>query len=280
MKKATALLALMAAAGLLLPGSSAMSQNAKERPLLKRMQESRAAGGKERPAALAEDVVKALQNLIGSAGADAGKRNQLMQDLSSGKGIDTGKASVRLTLPFVSKQHDGWSCGLHTATRILKYNNYDASYEKLKLQRKITTLQFDSNQGPYTLPPGLQSILRSFHPDSWWLTGVDMNVIKNLLRQKKPVAALVMLPGKSLRVNVAGHKIKAPATHWVTVSGFDDRLKKIYYYDPMKTGVQQSSYDDFLEVWAARPGQFQGKGFNPLLLSYGFIASRTIAFCN
>ncbi len=228
----------------------------------------------------AEELRNSLQALAETSQAAIEEREQLKNDLATGKGVNTNKKIVSLTLPFVSKQHDGWSCGLHTAARLLKYNNYEVSYDNLRKQRKLTTLQYDSDKGPYTLPPTLQQILRRWHPKSWWMTDVQLDVIKNLLRQKKPVAALVAIPDSTYTIKIADQKIKAPATHWVVISGFNDATKSLQYYDPLKKGVQRVSYDDFMKVWATSPEEFAGGALNPLLLTYGFMATRTVAFCN
>lgn len=220
-----------------------------------------------------------IQDLIRVSREEQEKRNELKAALTQGKGIQNPARSVALTLPFVSKQHDGWSCGLHTATRLLKFHNHDVSYEGLMKQRKLVSLQLDSDKGPYTLPHALQGILRQRHPDSWWMTDVDFEVIKNLLRRGDPVAALVAIPGSSFAVRIGERTIKAPATHWVTVSGFDDPTQTISYYDPLKEGVQKAPYEEFNKVWNTRPEDFAGGKFDPLLLAYGMIASRTIAFC-
>jgi hypothetical protein len=222
----------------------------------------------------------ALKDIVVASKEEIEKRKQIKEELTQGKGIKTSKKVVRLKLPLVSKQHDGWSCGLNTATRLLKYNNYDASYEGLIKQRKLVSLQLDSDKGPYTLPPALQRIMRRWHPESWWMTDVEFDVIKNLLRQNKPVAALIAIPGSYFKIKLGQQTIKAPASHWVVVSGFNDIKKTIYYYDPLKEGEQQKRYDDFLKVWATKPEDYMEEKFDPLLLTYGFIATRTIAFCN
>jgi uncharacterized protein YvpB len=220
------------------------------------------------------------QDFFKQSQEDQKKREQLQDDLTQGKSVDTSMKSARMQLPFVSKQRDGWSCGLHTATRLLKYRQYDINYETLKTQRKITALWLESDQGPYTLPHALEKILRYSHSDSWWMTNVKFDVIRNLLRQKKPVAALIAMKGNTFKVKLGDKRLEVPATHWVAVSGFDDARKIIYYYDPLKEGEQQESYDKFLEVWDTQAEDYVGKNYDPLLLTYGFIASRTIGFCN
>lgn len=146
-------------------------------------------------------------------------------------------------------------------------------------QRKLVSLQLNSDKGPYTLPQALQRILRQSHPDSWWMSDVDFEGIKTLLRRGQPVAALVAIPGSRFSVEIAGRTIHAPATHWVTVSGFDDRTRTRSYYDPLKEGIQKTTYDEFNKVWNTQAEDFMGGKFDPLLLTYAMIASRTIAFC-
>lgn len=227
-----------------------------------------------------QKLQNSLQALTLEAQDQIGKRERLKQELTWGNGIDRSKKSIRLSIPYVPKQRDGWSCGLHSAARLLSYHKHDVTYEQLIQQRQLLTLQLDSDKGPYTLPFAMQRILRQYHPDSWWMTKVDFEVIKNLLRQGKPAAALIALPGSKYSVNIAGIKIKAPATHWVVISGFDDDTRTLYYYDPLKEGEQQGGYDDFLKVWATELTDFTGGEFNPLLIAYGFVAAQTIAFCN
>jgi len=225
-------------------------------------------------------IQSSLQTLEGEAKDQPRKRERLKQELTQGIGIDRNKKSIRLSIPSAPRQRDGWSCGLHSAARLLSYHKHTVTYEQLMQQRRLLTLRLDSDKGPYTLPFAMQRILRQHHPDSWWMTKVDFEVIKNLLRQGKPVAALIALPGSTYSVKIAGIKIKAPATHWIVISGFDDEIRTIYYHDPLKEDEQQSGYDDFLKVWATELTDFTGGEFNPLLLAYGFVASQTIAFCN
>ena len=227
-----------------------------------------------------EKIKSALKSIVAQSRTDIERRKKLLSDLKRGAGINTSVPSVRLRLPFVSKQHDGWSCGLHTATRLLQYKKYDASYEKLRRMRKLATLQLDSDKGPYTLPHALEGILRNWHSDSWWMNNANFNVVKNLLRQNKPVAALIDIPGKHFSVTVGGIKLKAPATHWVVISGFDDRKKTVYYYDPLKEGEQQDTYNSFMQVWSEKKTAQGGRKIDPLLMTYGFVTMRTIAFCN
>jgi hypothetical protein len=238
---------------LLLPSLPARAADAAApHPRRAERQERRAANTEARPDR-AVGIGAALQALAETGAADIAKRARLKKDLAAGTGVNTALASARLTLPFVSRQHDGWSCGLHAAARLLAYRHYDVSYEQLMRQRKFAALQFNSDKGPYTLPPALQRILRSRHPDSWWLQGADLNAVKNLLRQHKPVAALIALPG-SYTVKLAGMNLKAQATHWIVVSGFDDATQTIYYHDPLKEGEQCGFHEGLGHRSAGFPG--------------------------
>ena len=91
---------------------------------------------------------------------------------------------------------------------------------------------------------------------------------------------MIAIKGNTFKVKLGDKRLEVPATHWVAVSGFDDARKIIYYYDPLKEGEQQESYDKFLEVWDTQAEDYVGKNYDPLLHTYGFIASRTIGFCN
>ena len=220
-----------------------------------------------------------IQQLVVVGKKEREERKKLKARLTRGEGVNLKKKFVRLELPFVSQQHDGWSCGLHTATRLLKYNKYDVSYDGLRKERQLTTLYLDSDKGPFTLPHALQRILRKWHQKSWWMTDVEFDVVKNLLRQKKPVATLIAVKGQTAKVNMGSIKLEAPLTHWVVVSGFNDLKKIVYYYDPLKEGEQQTGYEEFLDVWATKPEDSMGDSGDPLLLVYGLLTSRTIGFC-
>jgi len=94
------------------------------------------------------------------------------------------------------------------------------------------------------------------------------------------VAVLILIPGENFDIKIGEQTIKAPASHWVVAAGFDDRTQTLYYYDPYEKGEQEMSYDDFLKVWSTEPRDYMEKDFNLLMLTYGFIATKTIAFCN
>ncbi len=229
----------------------------------------------------AREQLSLLKTITAQSAQEQKQREELKKKLTAGEGVKQSKGSVRMKLPFVSKQHDGWSCGLHTATRLLKQRKYDVEYEELIKQRELVgKYVLNSDKGPYTLPHALQRILRNWHKESWWMTDVEFDVIKNLLRQKKPVAVLILIKGSTFKVDIGPRKVKVPATHWVTVSGFNDKKKTVYYYDPYEEKEQQMGYDKFLELWAFDPKEFAQDGLDPIVLAYGFLASRTIGFCN
>ncbi len=166
---------------------------------------------------------------------------------------------VRLTLPQIKTQDDDWSCGVNSATRVLKYYGHDVSYDQLRTTRKkkfsiplLNRLPFANRSVPLyrfgTRPGGVQDILEKYLKRSRVQSEVDLTRIFQILRMKKPIIVLIR-PKDQVRKLPLGKSITLPRLHWIVVSGFDSSQRLIYYYDTTGNDERTYSFDQFLARW-------------------------------
>lgn len=172
---------------------------------------------------------------------------------------DTQVPEKRLTLPQVQTQDDNWSCGINSATRLLKYYGHEVTYAQLREIRKqkfqvplVKRLPFARQPAPLyklgTRPGGVVELLKIHRRNSYSQIGVSLERIKQLIRLNQPVIALIKPANQTVQLPF-GKTLSLPALHWIVVSGYDVGLKRIYYYDTIANEERFYSEDKFMERW-------------------------------
>lgn len=165
----------------------------------------------------------------------------------------------RLVLPTVKLQDDNWSCGINSATRVLKYYGHQVNYDALREIRKskfqvplIKRLSFARKPTPLyklgTRPGGVVELLKIHRRNSYSQIGTTLERIKQLIRLNRPVIALIKPANQTVKLPF-GKSVSLPALHWIVVSGYDDNLKRIYYYDTIANEERYYSETKFMERW-------------------------------
>jgi len=165
----------------------------------------------------------------------------------------------RIVLPAVKTQDDDWSCGINSATRVLKFHGHNVNYDQMREIRKkkfqiplVNRLPFARGSTPLyrlgTRPGGVVELLKIHRRNSYSETQSSLSRIKQLLRFNRPVIALIRPSDR--KINLAfGKKLTLPSLHWIVVSGYDQKLKRIYYYDTYANDERYYSEDRFMERW-------------------------------
>ncbi len=148
---------------------------------------------------------------------------------------------IRISVPGGSPQTDNWSCGPNSASRFLRAYGIEVSYETLRsLAAGWPDLVSQSNLG--TRPGSLRDMIATYRPDTQLATGASFETVTNLLRQGKPVIALIASGLHSFLGNNVG------ILHYVVLNGIDEATQTLYYMDT--DGVQKSwSYEEFQDRW-------------------------------
>ncbi|MEE2924265.1 MAG: hypothetical protein VX619_05735, partial [bacterium] len=108
----------------------------------------------------------------------------------------------RLVLPAVKIQDDDWSCGVNSATRVLKFHGHNVDYDQMREIRKkkfrvplINRLPFARGSTPLyrlgTRPGGVVELLKIHRRNSFSETQSSLARIKQLLRFNRPVITLI-----------------------------------------------------------------------------------------
>ncbi len=163
--------------------------------------------------------------------------------------VSPGYASVFMSLPGVEEQNDSWSCGINSATRMLRAYGHNVSYEDLKIEFSKLSFQVPT-QGRFELDIGLggkalAERIQRYEPSAQWQDYATFPFVKYLLAEGKPVGALLYLGSDTQE------GLTIPSLHWVVLVGFDDERNIITYYDTSDgfEGPSHMSYDSFLSQW-------------------------------
>ena len=165
----------------------------------------------------------------------------------------------RLVLPAVKTQDDDWSCGVNSATRVLKFHGHNVNYDQMREIRKkkfriplVNRLPFARGSTPLyklgTRPGGVVELLKIHRRNSFTEAQSSLARIKQLLRFNRPVITLIRPSDR--KINLAfGKKLTLPSLHWIVVSGYDEKLKRIYYYDTYANEERYYSEEKFMGRW-------------------------------
>ncbi len=165
----------------------------------------------------------------------------------------------RLVLPAVKTQDDDWSCGVNSATRVLKFHGHNVNYDQMREIRKkkfriplVNRLPFARGSTPLyklgTRPGGIVELLKIHRRNSFSESQSSLNRIKQLLRFNRPVITLIRPSDRKINLPF-GKKLTLPSLHWIVVSGYDEKLKRIYYYDTYANEERYYSEERFMERW-------------------------------
>ncbi|MBA2227083.1 C39 family peptidase [Thermogemmata fonticola] len=148
---------------------------------------------------------------------------------------------VWISVPGGSPQTDNWSCGPNSASRFLRAYGIEVSYETLRsVAASWPDLVSQSNLG--TRPGSLRDMIANYRPETQLATGASFETVVNLLRQGRPVIALV---ASGILSDFLG---KVGILHYVVLNGIDEATQTLYYMDT--DGVQRSwSYAEFQDRW-------------------------------
>jgi Ca2+-binding RTX toxin-like protein len=173
--------------------------------------------------------------LLGNAGHDSAS-------VLAGTFVDFCEV-VRISVPGGSPQTDNWSCGPNSASRFLRAYGIEVSYETLRsLAASWPDLVSQFNLG--TRPGSLRDMIATYRSGTQLATGASFETVVDLLREGKPVIALIA-SGLSSDDGFWG---KVGILHYVVLNGIDEATQTLYYMDT--DGVQKSwSYAEFQDRW-------------------------------
>ena len=165
----------------------------------------------------------------------------------------------RLVLPPVKTQDDDWSCGVNSATRVLKFHGHNVNYDQMRQIRKkkfriplVNRLPFARGSTPLyklgTRPGGVVELLKIHRRNSFSESQSSLKRLKQLLRFNRPVITLIRPSDRKINLPF-GKKLTLPSLHWIVVSGYDEKLKRIYYYDTYANEERYYSEEKFMERW-------------------------------
>lgn len=170
---------------------------------------------------------------------------------------------VDISVPGGSPQTDNWSCGPNSASRFLRAYGFEISYEALRSRAEcwpdlVSQFRFG------TRPGSLRDLMAIHRPDTQLATEASFDTVVNLLRQGKPVIALV---ASGLASDTAFGKVGN--LHYVVLDGIDVARRIICYTDT--DGVRKSwSYEEFQDRWNWGGSWFTGVAGD---LAQGFLNS-------
>jgi len=159
----------------------------------------------------------------------------------AGQAVVNGGETVRIRVPTDQPQNDGWSCGPNSASRLLRAYGQNVSYAQARsFTRHDGNLVSWATLG--TPPSALLDTLRHWKPDSSKEERSNLQRVIDLLKQSKPVIALVSLRKKSIFGGSVG------VLHYVVLSGVDTAAQRLHYVDT--DGVAKSwTYAQFEAKW-------------------------------
>jgi uncharacterized protein YvpB len=199
----------------------------------------------------------------------------------SAQQVNIRNGYVWLTLPSTGNQDDSWSCGPNSAARVLAFYGNRVDYGSVR-----SIAQRDHGIIPTKVCVGIGPLKKCFNTSEFktglepseirdvmnrweggnakYVSGANLDQLKSLLSQGKPVLVLRRV-GSFKPGGIFG---TWPEMHWVTVHGFNEQEKKIYYTET-NGETYQKSYDEFLSEWDWRIGAglasetFYQKGVKP-----------------
>ena len=125
-------------------------------------------------------------------------------------------------------------------------------YEKKFRVPLINRLPFARGSTPLyrlgTRPGGVVELLKIHRRNSFSETQSSLARIKQLLRFNRPVITLIRPSDRKIKL-AFGKKLTLPSLHWIVVSGYDEKLKRIYYYDTYANEERYYSEERFMERW-------------------------------
>ena len=155
--------------------------------------------------------------------------------------VDSEPTDSALRLPAVASQDDGWSCGPNSAARILKHYGFDVTYDSVRSRAHEVSALPDVGIG---LPPRqLAALLESYHSAARFETETSFERIRELLRERRPVIALVLLGHR----DVAG--VKTRILHWIALAGLDEPRDDVFFYDTRDNRRRMHSNARFVTLW-------------------------------
>jgi hypothetical protein len=184
----------------------------------------------------------------------------------------TYAARVDLPVDSAQPQDDNWSCGPNSASRVLRYYGYNASYAQVRSEAEADSLL--SLLGLGTSTDTLRDVMRHWKPDSMSESGTSFARILQLLLQGKPVIALIsegsaiqLDPAKSAVLESvigslfggplgglfggllgASHPVNFPQLHYIVLNGVDFARGLLSYVDT-DGSRELISFQDFQRVW-------------------------------
>jgi N6-adenosine-specific RNA methylase IME4 len=174
---------------------------------------------------------------------------------------------VWMDMPQTGNQNDNWSCGPTSAARVINFYGHNVNRDTLvdainkdfvippsinvpapTLTNPFGTRRVDIRTG--TTPHALRDVMKRWEGDNVKLERkADFNKLLGLLRQGKPVVALIRNDTQS----IAG--TTWPTMHWIVINGFDQSKREIYFTETNDGGTYSYSYSEFQSMWDWRVGQ-------------------------
>jgi Peptidase_C39 like family/RTX calcium-binding nonapeptide repeat (4 copies) len=187
--------------------------------------------------------------LRGDGGTDSARSAAGLTQLS-------GFESVQITnVPTDQPQNDEWSCGPNSVSRYLRAYGIDVSYSEARQYAQQWGIVSDYGLG--TTPGTLLQMMQNWKEDAQRFDDTNTARMINLLRQGKPVVALVSVekvPIEKLGVTV-GHYGRL---HYVVMTGYDSATNSFTYTDT--SGLQKTwTRAEFEDKWDWH-GHFTGVG--------------------
>jgi uncharacterized protein YvpB len=160
--------------------------------------------------------------IAGGGGTDAAR-------VTAGLSRVSGCESVQVTnVPTDQPQNDDWSCGPNSVSRYLRAYGIDASYSQVRSYTRQQGIISDYGLG--TTPGTLLRVMRHWKPDAQRVDDTDTARMIELLRQGKPVVALVSM--ERVPVTVAGVTVgHYGKLHYVVLTGYDAATDRFSYTD-------------------------------------------------
>ena len=180
-----------------------------------------------------------------------------------------------IQLQDVAPQNDDWSCGIHNATRMLKYHDQKVTYEKLKSESNQQTITIYNSKITLGLPPEkMVTLLEKYVPSEtirYHQEDGSFDIIKECLEKGIPVITLVRRGNYPEDLSFG---LRIPMLHWITVVGYDHEDNRVEFYDTGDNELHRCKVDEFKKVWDWRAsdelvsGVLRGIGIKTRTLIY------------
>lgn len=169
--------------------------------------------------------------------------------------VTVSNSYVWMDMPQTGNQDDNWSCGPTSAARVLNFYGQNVNRDTLvnAINRDFVipprikkpwplSGHWDIRTG--TTPHALRDVMRKWEVDNVKLERkADFNKLLDLLRQGKPVVALIRNGSQSIA------NTTWPTMHWIVIHGFSQSEQKIYFTETDDGRTYPYSYSEFQSKW-------------------------------